>query len=1001
MKTKKILTILIGACMILQSPYSKGNIPGRKKADDKAGKFIQPSSVGFEENKGQFVNTKGEAVPDILFKASFKGTDMYITKNGLSYVFLKIHNTGDSIKEELEKKQEKNVNKNIDGLSGATKLNVDMSKRKMEWYRMDMTLKEAVIKKENIKMEYPVEQGYLNYYMSQYPGGILNVRTYQKITIRSVYPGIDWVIYYDDKNGLEYDFELQPGANPDNICMKYTGSTEIINENESSRLTIKTPMGEVKEGALLCYEAGTKKEIRSHYEVKENEVRFKLSNYNSKNTLIIDPPLKLVWSTYYEGTTNGNSITTDNEDNVYITGYGSSTATYDPGGGAYYSTSGLAYVLKFNSSGVRQWATLFDGVQASTCITTDQGGNVYISGYTSYTDLPILQSSKPGAYYQSSNAGGDDIFISKFNKNGVLKWSTYYGGSADEKGTAYNFDNQGPSITADKTGHIYITGNTRSTNFPTLNPGGSAYYKGTLQGDGTTANLIRGDAFILKFDTSGVRKWATYFGGNLGDDGHDVATDNNGNVFIAGATSSKEATFPLLNPGGSAFYDGVYSGNDWQESDGFTAKFDANGVLKWSTYSPEYDLEAAVSITADNSENVIVMYCTDMKGYGNEIYIAKYSSSLNKQWGGYYGGSGPDYPNNPCSDCIAVDSAGNIYSTWETHSSLDVPSRIPGNCSYYQDQISGTGSSGAEDAFILNLRPNSKLYWGTYFGGSGDSHDQGRGVATDSEGCLYVLSRTDCSADFPLVDNGGYYYDQMPGIIISKFCPCCNVNADASPDTTICKGNSAILNATGNGTFHWSTEETTQDIIVSPTTTTSYFVTVTSPNGTCAEYASVTVTVYPLPSTPVITLHDDTLISNVTSGNQWYNSNGLIDGATGNAYVPEETGDYYVIVTNDGCVSDTSNIIQVIITGVAGNKEITEVKIYPNPAKDKLFVEITQTSQIKELSVFLYDLKGQMQLQQLIQQSKTEIDISDFAKGIYILKVRNTDGVIVKRIMKE
>jgi len=150
-------------------------------------------------------------------------------------------------------------------------------------------------------------------------------------------------------------------------------------------------------------------------------------------------------------------------------------------------------------------------------------------------------------------------------------------------------------------------------------------------------------------------------------------------------------------------------------------------------------------------------------------------------------------------------------------------------------------------------------------------------------------------------------------------------------------------------------------------------------------------------TTPVITVHGDSLFSNFTSGNQWYNTDSLINGANDNIYVPLVTGNYFDIISDtNGCKSDTSNKIHIAITGLADLTYNNNIYIYPNPAINNITIETHQKSIME-----IINIQGQTILQQQLQQGKTDIEISALAKGVYILRLCSNDKTAVTRIVKE
>lgn len=166
----------------------------------------------------------------------------------------------------------------------------------------------------------------------------------------------------------------------------------------------------------------------------------------------------LTWGSYYGGTGSEifSGIAVDGSNNVYITGYTSSTSAIATAG-AYQTTYGKGtndgYIAKFNSTGTAlAWATYYgaSGLDRITDIALDAGNNVFITGITVSTD-----SIATSGAYQTVNAGGGDAFVAKINSAGTrLSWGTYYGGTSQESPQA---------LVVDASDNVYVAGYTFSS----------------------------------------------------------------------------------------------------------------------------------------------------------------------------------------------------------------------------------------------------------------------------------------------------------------------------------------------------------------------------------------------------------------------------------------------------------------------------------------------------------------------------------------------------------
>jgi len=638
------------------------------------------NTFGFQPNMGQVGDFDGKRVDDVLFFTRHSGIDLYVRGSGVSYVIRDVKSTFlDRVLHERGR-----------ALSKVPSFEREIKQDTMIWARVDLEIVDGKISEGRIEYSEPMS-GYTNYYLAHCPEGVLFVPSYRVVRIREVYPGIDWVWRIGEDGVLHHEFEVRENGNVSRIKLEVKWA-DIKLSDDGKRLRLSTPVGEIEDGEIVGYDDRGK--VKLSYVVDEGKfVSFKVEG-GYKGRLTIDPPLARLWATYYGGIGDdvGTSITSDGSGNIFLTGLTSSTdfPTQNPGGGAYYQGSNAGnvdvFILKFTNSGVRLWATYYGGSDYDyvSSITTDGSDNIFLTGRTGSTNFPTYNPGG-GAYYQRL-AGLEDAFILKFTNLGVRLWATYYGGIGDDVGT---------SITSDGSGNIFLTGYTESADFPTHNPGGGAYYQGSYEAGG--------NVFILKFTNSGVRLWATYYGGIFEDFGSSITTDGSDNIFLTGITWS--TNFPTYNPGGGAYYQGSNAG--------------------------QYD-----------------------------IFILKFTNSGVRLWATYYGGSIDDWG---CS--ITTDGSGNIFLTGGTFST-DFPTHNPGGGAYYQ------GSNASyEDIFILKFTNSGVRLWATYYGGN--AHDQGNSITTDGSGNIFLAGYTE-SADFPTHNPGGgaYYQGSNAGggdIFILKF----------------------------------------------------------------------------------------------------------------------------------------------------------------------------------------------------------------------------------------
>ncbi|MDB5269533.1 MAG: hypothetical protein JWP58_2573 [Hymenobacter sp.] len=187
--------------------------------------------------------------------------------------------------------------------------------------------------------------------------------------------------------------------------------------------------------------------------------------------------------------------------------------------------------------------------------------------------------------------------------------------------------------------------------------------------------------------------------------------------------------------------------------------------------------------------------------------------------------------------------------------------------------------------------------------------------------------------------------------------------------------------------------------------------TVAAAGGCAAATATATFTVNPRPATPTISVvyngTTTTLTSSAPTGNQWYLNGNPITGATGQTYVvnglPAQYGSYTVTTTNaNGCVSLPSTVLVITAArnGIAG----ASLNVYPNPTPTgQMTLELTGYRLATQLTVL--DALGRVLISELLPANAgtatRTLDLKGVATGVYLLRLRNTDGVETRRLVRE
>jgi len=481
----------------------------------------------------------------------------------------------------------------------------------------------------------------------------------------------------------------------------------------------------------------------SSYDVYEWDVR--CTDYSS-NSVTSGAPREITYTapplsfspTWAQGPASGTgtgadgsySVAVDSSGNVYVAGYSTSTTLgFGPGITLTNRGSYDFFVVKYNSSGVAQWAkgpaagSGSDNDRARG-VAVDSSGNVYIVGDTGYTTTLCF-----GGVSNDVNLtvrSGDDFFVAKYDSSGVAQWArNAAAGSGSGTDIAYAVD-------VDSSGNVYVSGMGSSLNF----------------GDGITT--ARSGFFVVKYNSSGVAQLALRSGADTESFAVSVAVDASNNIYTVGYFRSTTIDFgngiTLTRGAGGLSYEF------------FVVKYNSSGVAQWAQHPASGSGTSgsyAHSIAVDTDGNVIVAGMSGSTtlgfgGVGNDInltnrglvdfFVVKYNSSGVAQWA-----NGPAAGTGTTNDevrGVEVGSDGNVYISGSAYNPVSIGF---GN----GVTVAATGSNQYVPYPFVTMYNSSGVAQGAMTATEGGQNGMSAEVVTaDSSGNVYGAGYFGANANF-------------------------------------------------------------------------------------------------------------------------------------------------------------------------------------------------------------------------------------------------------------
>ncbi|MDP4199546.1 MAG: T9SS type A sorting domain-containing protein [Bacteroidota bacterium] len=626
---------------------------------------------------------------------------------------------------------------------------------------------------------------YYNYYLPQCPDGITRVPAYQTLIFRDLYPHIDLVLYAGGRNA-----DRSQPANHDHLIIP--GSDHGM------------------EYDFIVHPGGDPRQIQLRYDHADSLVLGQngwLRFVTPYGEMIEERPYSLQ-------STGGSRI------HAIVSHFALHGNTLRFTVGRYDHSRDLTI------DPPRLWGSYFGGpsYDLAEAIGVDRRNNVNIVGYTEST-MGIATS---GAYQVHATNGYQSGYVASFSPSGTMRWATYYSG---------NYWDLLNALACDTACGIVAAGYTESTS-GIATPGA---YRSAMPNSSVSL-------FLVTFDSNGMRRWGTYFGGNIFEYGAGVAVDSANNILLTGFTYS---TSGIATPG-------AYQTTNAGAYDGFFAKFTPAGTILWSTFLGGSSTDWWTNVSCDKENNIYFGMYTASYGLAtagafdtanNGMLYGKFSPNGRLDWSTYFpiwswpiaiaaSRSGNLYIGGPVIDStlatpgayqtkphgiidgaiVRFDSAGHrlwctYYGGADTTEILGIAADTNENvvvCGYTtsdtgiasRGEYQTTHLHGAQTPFLAKFDSTGQLHWGTYYGDSG----RAVAIAIDRNNHAAIVGGTSTLSG--VYATPGVWEATPAGgedIFVARFCDTLEIPVTASPSANVCPGTAVTLRASaGLSSYQWN-----------------------------------------------------------------------------------------------------------------------------------------------------------------------------------------------------